>query len=99
MAGGLKIYEPSVDLAVCCAIASSYMDRNSKSKYVVVGEVGLGGEVRSVSHIDKRIQEAEKLGFENIIIPGNNKKTIKAKSKINIITVDNVSDAIENVLK
>ena len=64
-----------------------------------MGEVGLGGEVRSVSHIDKRIQEAEKLGFENIIIPGNNKKTIKAKSKIGIITVDNVSDAIEHVLK
>lgn len=99
MAGGLKIYEPSVDLAVCCAIASSYMDRNSKNKFVVVGEVGLGGEVRSVSHIDKRIQEAEKLGFENIIIPGNNLKTIKAKSKINIITVDNVLDAIEKVLK
>lgn len=99
MAGGLKIYEPAVDLAVCCAIASSYMDRNSKNKFVVVGEVGLGGEVRSVSHIDKRIQEAEKLGFENIIIPSNNKKTIKAKSKINIITVENVSDAIEHVLK
>lgn len=99
MAGGLKIYEPSVDLAVCCAIASSYMDRNSKNKFVVVGEVGLGGEVRSVSHIDKRIQEAEKLGFENIIIPGNNLKTVKAKSKINIITVDNVNDAIESVLK
>ncbi|MBU2491969.1 MAG: DNA repair protein RadA [Bacteroidetes bacterium] len=99
MAGGLKIYEPSVDLAVCCAIASSYMDRNSKNKFVVVGEVGLGGEVRSVSHIDKRIQEAEKLGFENIVIPGNNKKIIKVKSKINIITVDNVNEAIDNVLK
>ena len=99
MAGGLKIYEPSVDLAVCCAIASSYMDRNSKNKFVVVGEVGLGGEVRSVSHIDKRIQEAEKLGFENIVIPGNNLKTVKAKSKINILTVDNVLDAIEKVLK
>lgn len=99
MAGGLKIYEPSVDLAVCCAIASSYMDRNSKNKFVVVGEVGLGGEVRSVSHIDKRIQEAEKLGFENIIIPGNNLKTVKVKSKINIITVENVKDAIEQVLK
>ena len=99
MAGGLKIYEPSVDLAVCCAIASSYMDRNSKSKFVVVGEVGLGGEVRSVSHIDKRIQEAEKLGFENIVIPSNNMKTIKVKSKINIIPVENVNDAIEQVLK
>ena len=99
MAGGLKIYEPSVDLAVCCAIASSYMDRNSKNKFVVVGEVGLGGEVRSVSHIDKRIQEAEKLGFGNILIPKNNLKTVKIKTKISIIAVENVKDAIESVLK
>src|SRR5690606_16112666 len=61
MAGGVKIDEPAVDLAVCCSIASSLLDKPADNQAVVIGEVGLSGEIRSVSNIEKRIQEAEKL--------------------------------------
>lgn len=99
MAGGVKIDEPAVDLAVCCSIASSLLDRNIKSNYVVVGEVGLGGEVRSIGQIEKRIQEAEKLGFEAIIIPKNNFKSVQGKKSIKIVPVDNIHSAINTVLQ
>jgi DNA repair protein RadA/Sms len=99
MAGGLRIEEPAVDLAVCCAIASSFSDKFAKNNTVVVGEVGLGGEVRSVSHIDKRIQEASKLGFKNIIVPSNNIKSIKSKALINIIPVADILTCIREILK
>lgn len=99
MAGGLRIDEPAVDLAVCCAIASSYGDKPAKNNTVVIGEVGLSGEVRSVGHIDKRIQEAIKLGFQRIIIPGNNVKSVKVKGAIQIIGVDDIKSAIEKVFK
>ncbi|MDP4174041.1 MAG: DNA repair protein RadA [Bacteroidota bacterium] len=99
MAGGVKIDEPAVDLAVCCSIASSLLDRNIKSNYVVIGEVGLGGEVRSIGQIEKRIQEAEKLGFEAIIIPKNNFKSVQGKKNIKIVPVDNIHSAINTVLQ
>lgn len=99
MAGGVKILEPAVDLAVCCSVASSLLDKKADNSTVVVGEVGLGGEIRSVGHIEKRIQEAEKLGFKRIILPQNNLKGIKTNGKIEIIPVDALSDAIKNVLK
>ena len=99
MAGGLRIEEPAVDLAVCCAIASSFSDKYAKNDTVVIGEVGLGGEVRSVSNIDKRIQEASKLGFKNIIVPSNNLKSIKSKATINIIPVADIVTCIREILK
>jgi DNA repair protein RadA/Sms len=99
MAGGVKIDEPAVDLAVCCSIASSLLDRNIKSNYVVIGEVGLGGEVRSIGQIEKRIQEAEKLGFDAIIIPKNNFKSVQGKKNIKIVPVDNIHSAINTVLQ
>jgi DNA repair protein RadA/Sms len=99
MAGGLRIEEPAVDLAVCCAIASSFSDKYASNNTVVIGEVGLGGEVRSVSNIDKRIQEAAKLGFKNIIVPSNNFKSIKSKVPINIIPVADILTCIGEILK
>jgi DNA repair protein RadA/Sms len=96
MAGGLRIDEPAVDLAVCCAIASSYNDRSARKNTVVIGEIGLSGEVRTVGHIDKRIQEAVKLGFQRIIIPKNNYKTVKIKDSIQIICADEIKSAIES---
>ncbi|MEW6508925.1 MAG: DNA repair protein RadA [Bacteroidota bacterium] len=97
MAGGLRVDEPAVDLAVCCAIASSYNDRSARKNTVVIGEIGLSGEVRTVGHIDKRIQEAVKLGFQRIIIPKNNYKTVKIKDSIQIICADEIKSAIENL--
>ncbi len=100
MAGGVKIDEPAVDLAVCCSIASSLTDKVVNGKTVLIGEIGLGGEVRSVSHIEKRIQEAEKLGFDKVIIPHNNAKVLKANSSLIKITgVESLTEAINDVIK
>lgn len=99
MAGGVKIDEPAVDLSVCCSIASSLLDKVCDSSCVVIGEVGLGGEIRSVGHIEKRIQEAEKLGFGRIIVPRNNLKSVKNISGIKVIPVDNLSEAVSIILK
>ena len=98
IAGGLKIDEPAIDLAVCAAVASSLKNKPAKNNFVVLGEVGLGGEIRSVGHIEKRIQEAEKLGFENVIIPQNNVKSIKSKNSVKLISVENIVEAIEKIL-
>lgn len=98
MAGGLRIEEPAIDLAVCAAIASSLKEENAKESIVAVGEVGLGGEVRGVSNIEKRIAEAEKLGFTQIVIPKANLKSVKKKSKIKIIPVENILKAIEEII-
>ena len=100
MAGGVKIDEPAIDLAVCCSIASSLMDKVINAKTVLIGEVGLGGEVRSVGHIEKRIQEAEKLGFEKVVIPRNNTKVLKVNSSsIKITGVESLTEAINDVIK
>jgi DNA repair protein RadA/Sms len=99
MAGGVRIMEPAVDLAVCCSIASSLLDKIIDNKLVLIGEVGLGGEIRSVGNIEKRIQEAEKLGFKRIIIPGNNLKNLKLNSGINITGVSNIGEILQSILK
>ena len=98
IAGGIRIDEPAVDLAVCCAIASNFTNKFANNDTVVIGEVGLGGEVRSVSNIDKRIQEAAKLGFKKVVIPSNNYKTIKSKATIEIIPIENLPSAIKEIL-
>ncbi|MBK7978475.1 MAG: DNA repair protein RadA [Ignavibacteriae bacterium] len=99
IAGGLKIDEPAIDLAVCAAVVSSLKNQAVKNNFVVLGEVGLGGEIRSISHIDKRIQEAEKLGFSNILIPQNNIKSKKYKSSINIISAEELQEAINLLIE
>ncbi len=99
IAGGIRIDEPAVDLAICSSIASNFLDKHTKSDTVVIGEIGLGGEVRSVNHIEKRIQEAAKLGFKKIIIPSNNLKSIKTKNSIEIIPVDNLHSALSKIFE
>lgn len=98
IAGGLKILEPAADLAVCCAIASSFKDKAPKEGFAAIGEVGLGGEIRGVSQIEKRIQEAEKLGFTSILIPKTNFKSVKGKYSINLVPVKNVFDALVEIM-
>ncbi|MBS4032964.1 MAG: DNA repair protein RadA [Ignavibacterium sp.] len=95
MAGGLRIQEPAVDLAVCISTAASLLNRVVDNQTVVIGEVGLGGEIRSVGNIEKRIQEAEKLGFTRAIIPSGNEKGIKSSGKLKIAFVENLSQAVE----
>jgi len=97
MAGGLKIDDPAVDLAVCCAIASSYKDKPVQKDLVAIGEIGLGGELRSIGQVEKRIAESEKLGFSNIIVSSNSVKNIK-NSSIKIISMKDILSVINNIL-
>ena len=73
IAGGIKVNDPAIDLPVLAAVLSSNMDIALDTKTCITGEVGLAGEIRPVNRIDQRIREAEKLGFEQIIIPAGQK--------------------------
>lgn len=93
--GGIKVNEPALDLASILAVASSFKNISIKEDVVAIGEVGLTGEVRSVNMIDKRIKEAEKLGYKTCIIPESNKKLLKEKYKLDIIGAKNIIDAMK----
>lgn len=95
--GGLKLLEPSCDLGLLIAIASNYRDRACNSGTVVIGEVGLAGEVRPVSQIERRVKEAERLGFKRCIIPLANKKEVRS-NKIAVIGVKDIKEAIKQSL-
>jgi len=95
IAGGIKINEPALDLGVILASASSFKNVSIPLGTIAVGEVGLTGEVRSVNQIEKRVKEAEKLGFKTCIIPETNKKMLKGKYDIEIIGVKNIVDAMK----
>lgn len=96
IAGGIKVEDPSIDLAVLCALLSSYEDVPLPQHICVSGEVGLSGEIRAVNRIDQRIAEAEKLGFEKIIVSKYNQKGL-AKQKFNIEVV--LMGRVEEVYK
>ena len=89
--GGLKITEPSLDLAVSAAIASSLLNQPLSRQTLVLGEVGLSGEIRQIAKLEARLKEAEKLGFTKAILP---KAEIKA-SKIKTYFINNVADLIK----
>ncbi|MBP3255951.1 MAG: DNA repair protein RadA [Clostridia bacterium] len=91
---GIKVGEPAVDLGMILAVASSFKGISIPTNLVAIGEVGLTGEVRSVNMIEKRLKEAEKLGFKKCIIPENNKKLLKENYKLDIIGVKNVEEAL-----
>lgn len=95
IAGGLKVSDPGMDLAVISAVLSSSLDMTIENDTSLCGEVGLSGEIRPVQRIEQRIQEAEKLGFSRILIPFNNLKGYNKKTKINIEQVKRVSDAFK----
>lgn len=95
--GGIRINEPGIDLGIILSVCSSYKNKSVPDDIIVVGEVGLTGEVRRVSMIDKLLKEAEKLGFKKCIIPENNKKLLKEKFKLDIIGVKNIKDAMKEV--
>ncbi|RCX09974.1 DNA repair protein RadA/Sms [Anaerobacterium chartisolvens] len=99
--GGLKLDEPACDLGIITAIASSFKNLPVTEGTVLIGEVGLTGEVRPVGQIDKRIMEAARIGFQNCIIPEGNLKMVKQMKgldSINIKTVENVQQALDVLL-
>ena len=97
--GGLTLDEPSADLATVLAIASSYLERPLGGDLAAIGEVGLSGEIRSVSAINQRLSEIARLGFQRCVIPAHVKGEIKKFTGLEIIPVKNVYDAIRIVLK
>lgn len=97
IAGGIKVEDPAIDLAVMSALLSSYEDVAVPTNYCFVGEVGLSGEIRAVGHIEQRIKEAEKLGFEKIFISKFNKSEHVKATSIEIVRIGRV-DELYNAL-
>jgi DNA repair protein RadA/Sms len=96
IAGGIKVEDPSLDLAIVCALLSSYEDVPLPQKVCFAGEVGLSGEIRAVNRIEQRIAEAEKLGFEKIIISKYNAKSLgKLKFEIEVVTLGKVEEVYQ----
>ena len=96
---GIKLDEPAADLGLALAVASSFKNIAISKDLVAIGEVGLTGEIRSVSSIEKRVKEAERMGFLQCIIPESSKKQLKYKGNIEVIGVKNIKEAIEIALK
>jgi len=98
VAGGIKIDDPAVDLAVVMAIASAFLEQMIMPEAVVIGEVGLAGEIRSISQASLRIQEAEKLGFKHCIMPQNNFKNLNYKGSIELVPASTLKEAQDIIL-
>lgn len=98
VAGGIKLDEPAIDLAIAVSIASSFRDKPTRPTDCIIGEVGLTGEVRRVSRIEQRVQEAAKLGFERVILPQNNLGGWKGPKGIELVGVSSVSQALQVTL-
>jgi len=94
VAGGVRIAEPAVDLGLAVALASSFRDQPPDQRTVVIGEVGLAGEVRAVSRVEQRIREAEKMGFTRAVLPLANVKGLSIKTTLELIGVDTVMEAL-----
>jgi DNA repair protein RadA/Sms len=95
--GGVKIYEPAADLGIAIAIASSFKDTEIPGDTIIIGELGLGGEVRGVSQFDSRLKEAERLGFKNAIIPKDNTKDASGVKSLKIAEVSSLAEAIDKI--
>ena len=92
--GGIKVKETAIDIAIIAAILSSFKNKVINPKAVLMGEVGLTGEIRSISNAKLRLKQAEKLGFETFFLPASNAKELKTK---NIKSIKNINDLIEGI--
>ena len=93
--GGLRLDEPGADLPVVLAVASSYRDQAIPDDLVAIGEVGLTGEIRSVSHMNQRLQEVARLGFKKCIIPKGGAEKLEIPKGLEVYRVRNIHEAIE----
>jgi DNA repair protein RadA/Sms len=96
-AGGVRLNEPDIDLAVAIAIASSYKEKGTAFDECFVGEIGLTGEIRRINRINERIKEAEKLGFRKIYLPKNHLQELDKFSEIEIVPVSTLSEILVKV--
>ncbi len=98
VAGGLRLNEPAMDLALVLAVISSYKDLPVSGKTIVFGEVGLSGEVRAVSMAQQRVQEARKLGFTRVILPQSSLEQVKNVEGIRLSGAATVRDALRMIV-
>ncbi|HEM4498365.1 TPA: DNA repair protein RadA [Streptococcus suis] len=96
-AGGVKLDEPAIDLAVAVALASSYKDKPTNPQECFIGEIGLTGEIRRVNRIEQRINEAAKLGFTKVYAPKNSLTGIKVPKEITVIGVTTIGEVLQKV--
>ena len=96
--GGLELDEPAADLATVLAIASSFLDRPLGMDLAAIGEVGLSGEIRSVSVLNQRLSEISRLGFKRCVIPLHNRDEIRVSDDLQLIPVKSIGEAIAAVL-
>jgi DNA repair protein RadA/Sms len=97
VAGGVKIVEPAVDMGVVAAVASSFLDRPIQSGSVVLGEVGLTGEIRAISHVEIRVAEIKKMGFTRCLVPRGNLLRMAGMKGIELIGIGQVGEAVERL--
>ena len=97
--GGLTLDEPAADLAAVVAIASSYLDKPVPGHMAAIGEVGLSGEIRSISHLEQRLCEVQRLGFTQCMIPANRAKELKPLPNLEILPVQNVAQALQLLVR
>lgn len=97
--GGIKVEDPAIDLAIICALLSSFEDVTVPSNVCFAGEVGLSGEVRSVNRVEQRILEADKLGFKKMFISSSNKGLNPEKYDIKLVQVNNVQEVYTNLFQ
>lgn len=98
-AGGVKLDEPAIDLAIAVSIASSYKEKGTLTSECFIGEIGLTGEIRRVNRIEQRVQEAQKLGFKRVYVPKNNLSGWNPPKEIEIIGVATISEALRKIFK
>ena len=99
IAGGIRMTEPAIDLGLILALVSSYKDIAIDEKTIAFGEVGLSGEIRSVSMAQQRVQEAKKLGFETVLMPKVSMKALRKVEGIRIIGLETVRDAVQYLMR
>jgi len=99
VAGGARLNEPATDLAVACAMASSFRNALCHPDTVIIGEVGLSGEVRAVNRMESRVAEAAKLGFKQCIIPAANRAVLADHDNLRVVQVRTISEALDHAMR
>ncbi|MFZ1200175.1 MAG: DNA repair protein RadA [Desulfobacterales bacterium] len=97
VAGGVKVDEPAVDMGIVAAVASSFLDKSIPEGTLVLGEVGLTGEVRGIGQVEPRIQEARKMGFTRCLVPQSNRTRLAGSGNMTITGIRTISEGIENL--
>ena len=97
--GGLTLDEPAADLAAVVAIASSYLDKPVSGEIAAIGEVGLSGETRSISHLEQRLSEVQRLGFTRCIVPAHRAKELKALAHLELLPVQTIAEALQLLVR